>query len=356
MRVWLLIAVLATPWLALAAESDGTCTTSGTWTTYQRSTGGPDNDYVNDIVFAPDGTAFLATNDLYDVEQSGGGLSIRRPDGGWEVVRMGEPGPSSNTLYALELAPDGILWVGGLKGVERVGLGLEEDPVTLGAWENQPRAPTGAYPLRDVQDILRDRSGALWFTTPFGLFRRSEAGWIFYGSAQPGLESQVLRGIAEDPDGGLWVGTIGRGVAERRGDSWTRYHTGNSDLGNDYVYDIDVDADGRVWVGTGIGVSVREDGVWTRRTSRDSPLIDDDVRAVTVDHRGWIWLGTHGGISLVRNGQWWSCPPVQVDAEGPHAPGPAHPQVISIEEAPDGSIWFGTYGGGVTVFRPEDGR
>jgi len=313
---------------------------------YQRASGGPDNDFVQDIAFAPDGTAYLATNDLLDVREFGGGLSVRTPAGTWSVVRRGDGGLSSDTAYSVLYSADGTLWVGELAGVDRARADPGADGTRPRDWTTVSGPDDRTAPLRDVFDLHLDRSGAMWFATVFGVHRLVDGRWTTWGADTPGLEAQLVRSIAEDPRGRIWVGTTGQGVAVYEDGSWSRFHTGNSDLGNDHVYDLAVDDQGRVWAGTAIGVHLLADGRWTGYTSRSSPLRDDDVRAVLVDRRGWVWLGTHDGLSILHDGQWRSCGPATSGSAGP-----AHPVVIALEQAPDGSIWIGTYGGGVTVFR-----
>jgi len=375
----------------------------GRWEAYTRASSGPSNNYVNDIGFDPDGTAYLATNDLYPVASHGGGLSVRHPDGRWEQWLAGADGPRSNTIYSVLPGPTGV-FVGTMTGLDFFRP-PDEPNDSRPHWAHLPTLVVPPFPLQDVTDILRDSQQGLWFTTTFGLFHQQNNAWTRYGTGAetPGMDARFINTLREDDQGRVWVGTYGKGLfVHSPNGTWRAYSVKESGLGSDYIYAIAFDQQQRVWVGTSIGVSLLEAGHWRIFTSRNSPLVNDDVRTILVDRQGRVWLGTHGGISIVDGDVWWQCPgealtkevpteeppfpaydtghaprttqnaprPASIGgsqpstsditpASGVHSPpgrlivhGPQHPQVVSLAEAPDGAIWAGTYGGGVAVFYP----
>ena len=339
----------------------GACPT-GSWWHFDRSTGGPDNDRVNAIAFDGEGRGYFGTGDLDPVESEGGGLSVRHPDGRWERFRAAEWGLGSNTVYSVWPTRSGVL-VGTLKGAHLLGTGTQGQ--VDWTWTALPEQPVLPFTLADVTDITEDREGRQWFATTYGLFVWDGEVWDRHGtsSRHPGLESRFITAVVEGPDGRIWAGTHGKGVAVLEHDgSWTGFRATEGGLGNDYVYDIAFDHAGRAWFGTGIGVSVFDGADWTVYTPADSPLPDEDVRTVAVDDRGWIWLGTHEGLAVVDGDTWRRCPamPVaeaatgDVPAGGRLVQGLVHPLVVAADPGPDGSMWFGTFGGGVSVWWPGD--
>ncbi|MFP7725562.1 diguanylate cyclase domain-containing protein [Lysobacter sp. D1-1-M9] len=103
--------------------------------------------------------------------------------------------------------------------------------------------------------------------------------------------------------------------------------------------------DGYLWLGTGAGLA-RFDGVrFTRFQSSDHPQIgNDDIRALHVDREGSLWIGTYGGgLTRLRDGQF---------TRYTTADGLVHDIVYAISEVRDGALWIGTGGG---VSRLQDG-
>ncbi len=358
-----------------AAYDDTTPCPPGSWHVWQRAAGGLDSDFVNDIVDTADGSVVFATNDLYPVETHGGGISVRGTDGAWTVHRRAAGGLRSDTVYSLAANP-GTLYAGTLKGAAYID--LVDGAVPSEGWRGLPSRPVMPFRLTDVSDVVHGVDFDTWFATNSGLFRMKEdRSWERYGTdAEAGeLRGRFISAVADDVDSGIWIGTSGHGVAhwDVKADAWRRWTVAEGRLCNDYVYDIDVDAFGRPWVGTGIGacrytllgkLDGRPPGPgWEHVTSRNSPLPDDDVRAVLVDRRGRTWFGTHRGVA-VREGEEWKdgvswgvCSPTTPPAaaaspDGAPASGLPHRLVVAIHEAADGTIWFGTYGGGVASFTP----
>jgi len=137
-----------------------------------------------------------------------------------------------------------------------------------------------------------------------------------------GLPSNVVRGLAQTPDGFLWVATMG-GLARFDGVSFVVFDSVNTpQLGSGRIAAVGVDRGGRLWIGDlGGNVVVLEDGafrvvatdlsaadivpdpefgVWVRRYAYQSlwhctpegcnELIERGVRAIAVDANGEIWI------------------------------------------------------------------
>ena len=87
----------------------------------------------------------------------------------------------------------------------------------------------------------------------------AKEGWGLYSTDEGLVQNEVIS-IAEDPEGGMWFGTIG-GVSNLAEGVWTSYTTEDGLL-NDTVYDIGFDLDGSVWFGTGAGACRLKNGVF----------------------------------------------------------------------------------------------
>ncbi len=101
----------------------------------------------------------------------------------------------------------------------------------------------------------------------------------------------------------LWIGTI-EGLCSCSLDAtdWKRF-TSRDGLANDVIRDIAIDASGLVWVGTPSGVSVYDGSGWTTYDTQ-SGLNENSVHSITVQGDA-VWVASVGGsISRFKDGAW----------------------------------------------------
>ncbi len=355
----LLATIVAAP--AWAGEPvEAACPTGGWWH-YPRVADGLDNAFVNDIDLDARGDLYLATNAWNPVETMGGGISVLHPDGDWSLHRHTEGGLNGNTVFAVATAGEDVV-AGTLWGasVFRRGEGGK------GGWSRLPEEPEDGFPLDDVVEVLADPDGGWWFACSSGLYRWKDGLWRRWDLPQGrSLTASAGAALAWSPDGRLWVGTRGSGIGvlDPESGGWEVHSAAVDGLPVDHVNVLAFDGRGRAWAGTGVGVAVLDDGSWTTLSTRNSPLTDDDVRAIEVDARGRIWLGTNRGLTIVDGDRWHRCGPVESLARPPseasaHPGGGAvdglpHPMITAIRTTDDGTVWLGTFGGGLVRFREE---
>ncbi len=190
--------------------------------------------------------------------------------------------------------------------------------------------------------------------------------------------------------GSLTVGTYGGGMSilNEKDNSWTHYNIPEG-LGDAFVYDVLETRTGDLWIATWSGVNRIRGGKlddaasWELHTveSTGGGLPNDWVYALAEGKNGEIWLATEGGMSRYDNGQWenWT------HARGVGAPyekvkdaiafrsDPAQQSVhhamqkeemglqdvdqaynpnyiISLVVGEDGTVWAGTWGGGLAYY------
>ena len=166
-------------------------------------------------------------------------------------VEQGLPHPFINDLVETRR---GVYWVatnGG--GVARF------NPSTLQNEQPQIRSLFTVYPVGDdprtseVNVLYEDHAGQIWAGTNSGLFRLDETnGQATFRRVSMNLREQdrwvIVRGLVEDREGSLWVGTQGLGLVRRLTDGRTvRYAIEPSPLG-DLVESLLFDHEGRLWV------------------------------------------------------------------------------------------------------------
>ncbi|MFZ2960370.1 MAG: two-component regulator propeller domain-containing protein [Candidatus Ozemobacteraceae bacterium] len=107
----------------------------------------------------------------------------------------------------------------------------------------------------------------------------------------------------DDHAGRVWVGTYeGLASCNLDGADWKRFTTKDG-LPNDVVRDLAIDDKGSVWVGTPSGVACFDGETWKTFTSSNG-LYEDSVRALTIEN-GAIWVATAGGAVCRFNGETW---------------------------------------------------
>jgi len=311
-------------------------------------------------------------------------------------------GLASNAVSSIAVGGDGHVWVGTFGGgVSRfdgqewftysTGHGLADDWVTAvvvdnggGVWAGTyggglsrfDGAQWATYIAADsglagdwITALAIDRSGNLWVGTDGGgvshFVQQTKGGqsWQAFTPANSGLASFWVTALAADGDT-LWVGTYDSGISRYDGRVWETCSTENSALADDHINAIAVDREGWVWVGTDHGLNLFDGQNWRTYTAADG-LADDHVEAVASDSQGQLWCGTAKGVSVFEGPvlsqacpepSRRACPERSRRVEGGDwtiytaKNGLAADFVSAIAADPAGDLWFGTLGGGVSVF------
>lgn len=176
-----------------------------------------------------------------------------------------------------------------------------------------------------------DSAGYKWFgTNAGGASRYKDGKWKTYFPMH-GLADYWIYSFVNDKDGNLWIGTWA-------GVNFFNVKTGKfktyvKELINEWVYGLALDQEGRVWFGTEGGVSMYDGKRWKSWTHKDGLGGENDASLQASANTG---LGTRSRHDLAT----------QVEGLASYNPN----YVFSIISAADGSIWAGTWGGGVSRF------
>jgi len=251
-----------------------------------------------------------------------------------------ETAPAANTVRALALEKDGTLWIGGSGGLDRFD--VKGDRFT------HHRGREDGLPDTRVQTLLVDRQGVLWIGTWRGLARKAPDGPI--ETLDVGLGDQLVTLLAETLDGRIIAGTAqGRLKALSTSGQPLPFSPGSPADGSSSVWPVmamaQPDAD-ELWFGDSSGLSRRRasDGALIERLSATGGTAAgprSDVRALLRDPSGTIWAGSYGG-GLMRHVP--SLPGLSMVRD---AMGPATLDVRSIMQLKSGEVWLGTLAGGI---------
>lgn len=256
-----------------------------------------------------------------------------------------------------------------------------------------------------ISSIYEDRSGILWVGTVAN-------GVSFAASSRhkfsPLLYIDTPLAIEGDNQGRLWVGSLENGLLAYTADGVTTYRHDARDpdsLRANIVFALDLDDANQLWIGTGRGLN-RLDTLTGRidapfaEQSAAVGLDETTVRAVIYDRRGWLWIGTQTRLycldMLTQQFDCYQPDPanaleanlrdiraMHVDEAGivwlgttnglfsyhPEAPDSESrlrqyvnmrndPRSLSedfvsvIQSGADGTLWIGTWGGGINHFDP----
>lgn len=240
----------------------------------------------------PDGNIWVGTE--------GKGIAIFDSSGMQRLNRgNGLPGDLVQKIVA---GRDGSMWVALLAG------GIAQ------VWrEPENRFALKTYGLREglpdlqIQTLLADSSGAIWFATQGGQVGciRDGAVAAVYGR-QEGLPGVPVRVLALDRRGRIWAGTKGAGIfrADPQDKNPRFQPLDKTRTYSPNIYLLAFDVAGNLWSGseTGVdrflldpdGVSIRE----LRHYGRNEGFLGIETcqDAVLEDHNGRLWFGTMNGL------------------------------------------------------------
>ena len=263
-----------------------------------------------------------------------GGLVRRAPDGTFTPLAT-VSGLPLGPVTSIEEDAGGTLWVSAGDRLLTLSPGARE--------------PGWAAPVPGAQALaLEDRGGARWFSVPDGvaslaagtarIFRRHD------GVPRP---AEML----EDPRGGYWIGTQNDGLfyfqPGERGSAAQHYRLPEGQA-QYRVRSALVDDEGNVWFGTDANGLLRaRRNLFTTFTAQHG-LSNDVITAVLGDAGGVMWVATNcwgvNAVNLAARSVRTMKPRRQADPGG-------DPCVFALAEGPRGTIWAGTWGGGISRLR-----
>jgi len=190
-------------------------------------------------------------------------------------------------------------------------------------------------PSQLVQALFCDRQGNLWAGYHRGGLIQLRPQTFHSVARAEGLLDTLVTSVTEDAAGAIWLGTAGGSVAR-----WKNGVCENLNLPHhgEFCQDVVVScgANGRVWVGTGgNGLFVWENGGFRQAIAPDQLVQVQGVRQLVVARNGLVWFANLSGLYQF-DGQ--TTTRVLASTSTDQA-------VAALAEAPDGSIWFGTFGG-----------
>ncbi|HSD85745.1 MAG TPA: two-component regulator propeller domain-containing protein, partial [Anaerolineae bacterium] len=281
------------------------------------------------------------------------------------------PGLPSNNVSDVSEDYAGRIWIAMRPYNSSIGGGAVYDN---GTWRLYTTS-SSPLPSNDVSSVLAVGEAVWWGHGNLNALTTHSPNWLRYNSAQLGgspsalfLEttrtwagvggkiiystggawtsltlpgnSDAVSSFARDANTDLWISTLGHGIYQYNGSTFTHYTT-ISGLPDNLVTALHSDQLGRIWAGTLSGLAMRaEAGYWLTFTTSTSPLIANGITSLARDGSERLWIGTFAGISIYdlnNPGNAWS---TQTSANGL----PSN-TVRSVARDPSGTMWAATDAG-----------
>lgn len=241
-----------------------------------------------------------------------------------------------------------------------------------------------------VYSILQTRDGFLWLGTQDGLVRFDGVRFSEYNAGF--LQGSIIRSLAEDAQGNLWVASLGRGLSRISRGVVRRYGPRDGIRGSN-AFCVQPERNGVVWACTDSGL-VRISGSAVRVFTTADGLTSNRVRSVCEAKDGTEWIAGHdfglerfsgsrfepysdrilkpqqriSRLACAADGDVWAGGDGLYQISGSHtrrygiSSGLADDHVHAISQSADGAIWVGTdegisriRNGVVTIYRVRDG-
>jgi diguanylate cyclase (GGDEF)-like protein len=307
------------------------------WVVFDERSGLPQHTIV-DMIEDQEGYVWAATHD-----------GPARYDGHtWQPFSLPK---SMNTNYprAMKVARNGGIWMGSFDG----GLALLRD----GAWTITDKdSGLRSNRIRGLLETTGAGGAVLWIATDRGVARLQDGRVSTYGK-EAGLPDEDTEALGEvtgaNGERTLLVGTS-QGLARLEGGRFVRVPVPQQILGNrinDIVESAGLQGGPALWIASyGGGMAVQENGAWTvlDKSSGLPSNVEVITRSRARDGSPALWIGTEGGLVRFEHGRFTlydeRCGlPIRIVwkvLETGTGDGP-------------GTVWLGTWGGGVVRLAPE---
>ena len=235
-------------------------------------------------------------------------------------------------------ASNGDTWIATWSGANRIRGGDLND---RSKWDVYTVENTkGGLPNDWVYSLAEGKNGEMWFATEGGPARFKNGKWQHWKVGAPyekikndpkfgvdpakfsehhaqqaremGLAGKSGAGaynpnyivsMVVDPDGVVWCGTWGGGLARFDGKKWRNYTMADGLPGN-LIFMLNRDPSGKLWIGTNNGVAVMEGEKLEAKnlkmmTTKDG-LFSNTVFSMATGEDGSKWLGSFGGVTHLK--------------------------------------------------------
>lgn len=153
--------------------------------------------------------------------------------------------------------------------------------------------------------LLNGDNGELWMGTAAGVgkYKDGQVEWLH---ELDGVRLNDVRCMVRTPDGTMWFGMNGDGLARLQGGKLKLFRKADG-LGADFLSSLHLDSAGVLWIGTaGAGLVRYANGVFARIGSRQG-LPSVNLAHIEEDELGNFWIGSSAGVLCVSKAALNAC-------------------------------------------------
>ncbi len=262
---------------------------------------------------------------------------------------------TDNTINCIVEDKEDNIWIGTNKGLNRI----DKKTGIVHKVENE------RFENIQISSIIVTRRNEIFIGTDRGLIQYSwedDSCKTLSGMSDGyAIIPNVIKGLYEDTDGYIWIGSWSEGVVKY--DPVTGRIYGFPRLGKrNSAHTIFEDARGNIWIGTwGEGVYKVKNDLYGRFVGWDvfpfekgnpNSLLDDVVYCINEDkNNNTIWVGTRGGLSIItEKEEGYSVKNYNPDGANNSL---AYNEVNTIIRDKQGVMWLGMLGGGINFVKTD---
>ncbi|WP_199415076.1 hybrid sensor histidine kinase/response regulator transcription factor [Chitinophaga silvisoli] len=251
-------------------------------------------------------------------------------------------------------APSGFCWI-----IHSNGLLEKMDPHTrqIVSRDQLPTSSTSPYQL------MADKDGDCWLFSindfqGIYCYQQRTKTFIHYDQNN-GLNNNIVRGVVQDNQGLIWVGTDhgGLNIIDKKQQTF-RYLTNNSEdpksLSQNSITTLYKDNTGIIWIGTyKKGLCYYHENMvkfplYQHQAFASNSLPYDDVNRFAEDANGNIWIGTNGGGLIYFDRTKNTYKQYLHNPSDPNSP--SGNVIVSLWIDHQQKLWIGSYFGGLDCF------
>jgi ligand-binding sensor domain-containing protein/signal transduction histidine kinase/DNA-binding response OmpR family regulator len=219
-----------------------------------------------------------------------------------------EDGLSQSSVLSIAQDSMGFMWFGTKDGLNKYNTRNFE------IYKREKGNRSSLSSGQNINALITDRKGNLWVGTQKGLNKylpesNSFKHYLYKANNHKSISHNIIRSLFEDNKGQIWIGTDSGLNKLNTDDTFTRFLPGRGNvpgLAHHLVKAIYQDHEGAMWVGTVNGLTKIDirNGKYQFQSyfhKKDDPesLIDNDISVVFEDLRHNLWVGTHNnGLEL----------------------------------------------------------
>ncbi|MCW8849048.1 MAG: hypothetical protein OQJ81_03640, partial [Melioribacteraceae bacterium] len=221
-----------------------------------------------------------------------------------------ENGLSNNDVNTLLQDKYGFIWFGTDDGLNRY------DGYNFKVFRHAPE-DTNSISDNSIWALAEDKKGNLWIGTKAGYLNKYDPfseSFKYWKLESDFTEENSVKAIFEDKKGNIWIGTYKDGLyklyeATNRFDHWSASNDNLKSLSHNYIQSISEDSEGNLLIGTYIGLNIFNPDSPERGFKRfyhnpdnDSTISNNLIWALSQSKNdsSKIWIGTANHISVYK--------------------------------------------------------